>query len=260
DDSPRLRGCVVARGMRREHDANGVILDVRRDHDVADETAPGEDLLPVHDALGRCLGASHRAIEHVREVLPRGEADEDLEEEAVELRLRKRVGAVHLEGVLGRHDEEWLLEPMHLATDGDASLLHGLEERRLRLRRRAVDLIGEDHLGEDRPTLELEGSPAAIILHDDLRADDICRHEVGGELDPPEAQVEHLAERPHEERLSESGDSLEKTVSTREESDEHLLDDLLLADDDTADLAANALEALTELVGALRDGFGVELF
>jgi hypothetical protein len=31
---------------------------------------------------------------------------------------------------------------------GDLVLLHRLEQRRLRLRRGAVDLVGEDHLGE----------------------------------------------------------------------------------------------------------------
>jgi hypothetical protein len=37
------------------------------------------------------------------------------------------------------------------AVDGDVALGHRLEQRGLRLRRRAVDLVGEEDVREDRP-------------------------------------------------------------------------------------------------------------
>ena len=46
--------------------------------------------------------------------------------------------------------------------DGDAVLLHRLEQRALRLRRGAVDLVGEDDVREDRALAELEDLAARL--------------------------------------------------------------------------------------------------
>ena len=89
-----------------------------------------------------------------------GILDDELEEEAIELRLGQRVGAFHLERVLRREHEERLLELVGLLRDGDRALAHRLEQRRLRLRRRAVDLVGEHDVREDRALLELEALAA----------------------------------------------------------------------------------------------------
>ena len=66
------------------------------------------------------------------------------EQEAVELRLGQRERALELDRVLRREHEERLGQRVRLAVDGDLPLLHRLEQRRLRLRRRAVDLVGEE--------------------------------------------------------------------------------------------------------------------
>ena len=71
------------------------------------------------------------------------EGDVQLEEEAVELRLGQRVGALHLDRVLRGEHEERLGERVLLLGDGDAVLLHRLEQRALRLGRGAVDLVGQ---------------------------------------------------------------------------------------------------------------------
>ena len=52
--------------------------------------------------------------------------------------------------VLRGDDEERIGQLARLALDGDLVLLHRLEQRALRLRRRAVDLVGEHDLREDR--------------------------------------------------------------------------------------------------------------
>ena len=80
----------------------------------------------------------------------------ELEEEAIELRLGQRVRAFHLERVLRREDEERLLEHVRRVADRDAVLVHRLEQRALRLRRGAVDLVGEDDVREDRALAEVE--------------------------------------------------------------------------------------------------------
>ena len=81
-------------------------------------------------------------------------ADVDVEHEPVELRFGQRIGAFLLDRVLRRQHEERLRQPVLLAAGGHLVLLHRFEQRGLRLGRRAVDLVGEDHVGEDRPAHE----------------------------------------------------------------------------------------------------------
>ena len=76
--------------------------------------------------------------------------DDDVEHEAIELRFGQRIRAFELDRVLRREHVERLLELIGAPLNRDAVLLHRLEQRRLRLRRRAVDFVGEDDVGEDR--------------------------------------------------------------------------------------------------------------
>ena len=61
-----------------------------------------------------------------------------------------------VEWVLGRHHEERLGQPMGDAVDGHRVLAHCLEQCRLHLRARAVDLVREHHVREQRAGLEAE--------------------------------------------------------------------------------------------------------
>ena len=79
-----------------------------------------------------------------------------LQQEAVELRLRQRVGALHLDRVLGREHRERPREVVRVVADRDRPLLHRLEQRALRARRGAVDLVGQDQAAEERARLEHE--------------------------------------------------------------------------------------------------------
>ena len=67
-----------------------------------------------------------------------------------------------------------------LAVDGDLALLHRLEQRRLRLRRGPVDLVGEHDVGEQRARLEAELLGRALV---DADADEVGGQQVGRELD-----------------------------------------------------------------------------
>src|SRR5690606_39965042 len=66
------------------------------------------------------------AVEDVDLVLAGGQRDRQLEEEAVELGLGQRVGALVLDGVLGRGHQEGVGERAGGAVDGDLAFLHGL--------------------------------------------------------------------------------------------------------------------------------------
>ena len=102
------------------------------------------------------------------------------------------------------------------ALDRDLTLLHRLEQRRLRLRRGAVDLVGEEEVGEDRPVPELE---VGVPLVPDRGARDVGGHQVGRELDALEAHAQHLRERARGERLRETRVVLEQHVPVREEAE-----------------------------------------
>ena len=125
-----------------------------------------------HEPLERHqVGAGHRPVELRLEdrggraddlqLLVLGRVvDDDVEHEAIELRFGQRIGAFELDRVLRREHVERLFELVGAALDGDAVFLHRLEQRRLRLRRRAVDLVGQHDVGEDRPGREHHRAPA----------------------------------------------------------------------------------------------------
>jgi hypothetical protein len=136
-------------------------------------------------------------------------ADHELEHEAVDLRLGQRVGALGLDRVLRRQHEERQRHVVRVVADRDLALLHHLEQRRLHLGGRAVDLVGEQEVAEHRAELGVE---AAGVLPVDARADEVRRHEVGRELEPLERAAERVGERLHGQRLGEARDALEQHV------------------------------------------------
>ena len=90
-----------------------------------------------------------RKVEHLELALRVRVVEQDLEEEAVELRLGKLEHVAMLVRVLRRDHEERVGELVRLALDRHLPLLHRLEQRRLRARRRAVDLVREQDVRED---------------------------------------------------------------------------------------------------------------
>jgi len=110
------------------------------------------------------------------------------------------------------------------------------------------DLVSQDQVGEDRPLLEAE-APLASLLDDDVRADDVGRHQVRRELDAAEAKVERLGHGAHQHRLAEAGNALQERVRPGQEADERLSHELVLSDDEPADLALDGGRQLREALG-----------
>ena len=94
---------------------------------------------------------------------------------------------------------------MAVAGDRDVLLLHRLQQRRLGARAGAVDLVGHQQLGEDRAGDEAEAALAAGALLQHLGAEDVGRHQVGGELDAPGVEPEHDAHGLDQLGLGEAG-------------------------------------------------------
>ena len=111
-------------------------------------------------------------------------ADDELHGEAVDLGLGQRVDALALDRVLGRQHEERARHRVALAGDRGVALGHHLEQRRLHLGRRAVDLVGQDEVGEDRAEAGGEAAPWRSSTWPPTTS---RRHEVRRELDAAEA-------------------------------------------------------------------------
>ena len=174
--------------------------------------------LVLRDGLQLVEGWLRRLLgQHARLLRERRVADRHPHREPVELRLGERVRPLVLDRVLGRDDEERAHEHVCRAVDGDLPLLHRLEQRRLRLRRRSVDLVDEHDVREHRAGPEAE-RPALTVEH--VHARDVRRQEIGRELDAVEREVERARERLREHGLADTGDVLDEDVPLGEQAQE----------------------------------------
>ena len=164
----------------------------------------------------------------------------------------KRIGAFHLDRVLRGEDEERLFQRVPNAGGGDLVFLHRFEQRGLRLGRRAVDFVGENHVGEDRAAHE-DHAPLAAGVLENLRAGDVRGHEVGRELDALEFEVENLRDGFDEQRLGQAGRAGDQAMPAGKQRDEDLLDHFLLADDDLGEFGFDPRAAGRKLL----DSFAV---
>ena len=183
------------------------------------------------------LDAGIPAAEHLDLLLCARVVEDDLEEEAVLLRLGERVGALVLDRVLGRKHDERVGQGLLAALHGHAPFLHRLQQRRLDLGRRAVDLIGQQHVGEDRAPADPELARLEVV---DGGADDVRGEQVGGELDPAVGQVEGPGEGLREQGLGHAGDALEEDVAPDRQGQPAEPHRLLLAHDRLGHLGGEA--------------------
>jgi hypothetical protein len=162
-----------------------------------------------------------------------------VKKEPIDLRFRQRVCPFEIDRVLcGEHDER-ARQLEAVALDGDLSLLHRLEQGCLRLGRRPVDLVGEDHVRKHRAGSQREGG---VLGRQHVGAGDVRRQQVGGELDAPHGAADGSGEALHERRLRHARHSLEQHVAVRQDRDEHRVQHPPRADVHARDLAAHGLQ------------------
>ncbi len=182
-----------------------------------------------------------------------GVVDEHLEEEAVHLCFGQRVRALDLDRVLGGEHEERPRKREGAAADRDLPLFHRFEQRRLHLRWRAVDLVGEQDVGHDRAEPGDELPPVGV---EDLGPGEVAGQQVGSELDARERALHRRGEAAGGEGLAEPGHALEEDVPLAHGAQQHVLDERALADHRAAHLgnqgaaaAAVPLDPLAQLGG-----------
>jgi hypothetical protein len=133
-----------------------------------------------------------------------------------------------------------------VAGHGDLAFLHRLQQGRLHLRRRAVDLVGEHQVAEDRARLELELTLASLrVVH--LAAGDVRGQQVGRELDAAELALDVLRKRLDRPGLGQPGQSLHQHVAVGEDGNQKVVDHLPLADDALADPGAELVDGFAGL-------------
>ena len=183
----------------------------------------------------------HLALQHGRLLRRLRVTQVNAQQEAIELRLGQRERAFILDRVLRRqHDERRRERPRHTLY-GDLVFFHRLEQRRLSLGRRAVDLVGEHHVGHDRPSAELELARPLIVDRD---TGHVRRQQIGRELDALERAARGARQTLGEHRFAHAGHVFDQQVPSRGESDDGLLGLGVLADQDLFDRADQVPQCL----------------
>ena len=213
-----------------------ILLYVRGDDDLAHQMAQGHDF-----SWGRALfkdgldlgqfGRRGRADDALDFLMGRV-AQADLEEKAVQLGFRQRVGALHLNRVEGGQDKKGRRQTVGGAGHRHLQFGHGFEQGGLGFGGGAVDLVGQQHVREDRPRHKAEIAPAVLAVHDHAGAGNVGRHEVNRKLNPAEAEVQRLGQRADDQRLARSRHALDQDVATGKKGDQDVLDQLVVADHD----------------------------
>ncbi len=165
--------------------------------------------------------------------------DVDAEHEPVELGLGQRIGPLVFDGILGGDHEKGPRQLARLAPGGHRVFLHRLEQRGLRLGRRAVDLVGQDQVGEDGAMDEVQPPLAGTgVGLQDFGPGHVRGHQVGRELDALEIPPQRLGQRPDQQRLGQPRHPDDQCVPLREQHRQELPDQALLTDDDLVQFPA----------------------
>src|SRR5205807_7457559 len=119
------------------------------------------------------------------------------------------------------------------AVDRHLLLLHRFQQCRLGLGRRAIDLIGEQDLCEDRALAELELLGRRAV---DVHARDIGGEQVRRELQTLEAATQRAGERLRQHRLAHTGHVFDQDVAAAQQRNHTQFDLRGFADEYMADV------------------------
>ena len=139
---------------------------------------------------------------------------------------------------------------MALFADGHLQLLHGFQQRALHLGRGAVDLVGQQQVGEDRPLARVKIRGLRV---EDHGAGQVGRQQVGGELDALEVQVGDPGQGLDGQRLGQARHAFEQDVPRGQQGDHHPFQQFLLPDDDLGHFGHGLLDRQAVFLDLLVD-------
>src|SRR5664280_333947 len=204
----------------------------------ASQFVHGQDLLEVIQRVGELLLVENQLL-----VCRAGIPEANPQHEPIELGFRQGECALVLDRVLRRDDEERLGHEVGRAVDRGLVLFHAFEQRRLRLGRCPVDLVGQHHLGHDRAGPELELLRLLVVYR---KPGYVGWEQIRRELDPPEAAPEAPGDRFGKHCLAGAGNVLYKKMAATEQSNEGQPYLLALADDYPFDVRCYLLAGLLD--------------
>ena len=147
------------------------------------------------------------------------------------MRFRQGVGAVVLNRILGGDDQEWLRERIRVGVHRDLPFIHGFEQRRLCLRRGAIDFVRKQDVGEDGAAFEFEFLLDGRI---NRNAQHIGGQHVASELNALEAAIDGAGQRLAERGLADSRGTFDQQVALRENGNQSQPQNVILAANDSA--------------------------
>jgi hypothetical protein len=157
----------------------------------------------------------------------------------IELRFRQRERAHLILRILRGDHEERLGQRHRLPIERDLMLFHGLEQRALRLRRGAIDFVGQHQLRENRTALKAELTRVAIVHR---HTEHVGRQQIAGELHALERQSQGFRESVSERRLADARNVLDQQMAARQQAGETEADLRILAEDDPVELGKHRLD------------------
>ncbi len=144
-------------------------------------------------------------------------ADAQPHEEAIELRFGQRICAVVLDRVLRGDHHKGRGQRVGTTIDGDLALVHGFEQRGLRLGRGAVDFVGQKKIREDRTRLKFESLGMHVVNRDTQH---IAGQHVAGELKPVKTAIHRARQRLRQCGFSNARHVFDEKVPSRQQADE----------------------------------------
>jgi len=113
-----------------------------------------------------------------------------------------------------------------MGIDRDLVLIHRLQQRRLSLGSRAIDLVGQQDIGEHRATLELELLFRRRVNRD---ADHVRRQHIAGELHSLKAAFQGAGNGLAERRFPHAGDAFNQQMSAGQQANHRQPNHFVLA-------------------------------
>ena len=92
-------------------------------------------------------------------------------------------------------------------------------------------------------------------FHHHVRAEDVGRHQVGRKLDAVELQAQRFGQRADQQGFAQARHAFQQAMPSDEQASQNAVDDVVVSDDNPADLLAYGRISVDELAGAVFHGF-----